>query len=315
MRCYDQIGNTPLSISVYSVEEAPTQMHDKGILEIIFCLQGRVKFSYAYEEFTLHAGEYISVDRDAYYLYDGEENVCVSFCFDLSCYEKKYPFICNNLFVCEGLAETDMRYPTEAHGRLKGMLIALLEFIMKNGDERKISEISEKIIDLFVKNFDIMFFRTGEKDEKEERLAQLHEINDYMHEHMKEKVTVGDLARRLNFTEGYMSELLRKNSIGFRNMMGYIRANESERYLLKTDKKILEISEACGFSDAKYYYSAFKRWYKCTPSQFRKQYGKMSEEKISYMKLEDISDILDKLMTAHYMETFLSLPFEDEAVR
>ena len=82
-----QVGGTPLSISVYSVEKAPTKINEKGILEIIFCLKGSVKFSYAYEEFTLHAGEYISVDRDAYYLYDGQDNMCVSLCFDLLRYE------------------------------------------------------------------------------------------------------------------------------------------------------------------------------------------------------------------------------------
>ena len=134
-----RIGDTPLSISVYSVEEAPTKINDRVILEIIFCLKGRVRFSYAYEEFTLHAGEYISVDRDAYYLYGDGNNLLVSFYFDLACYKSKYPFICNNLFVCEGLAETAMDYPREEHRRLKGMLIALLKFISENGSAEKVA--------------------------------------------------------------------------------------------------------------------------------------------------------------------------------
>ena len=84
-----QVGGTPLSIGVYSVEKVPTKINEKGVLEIIFCLKGSVKFSYAYEEFTLHAGEYISVDKDAYYLYDGQDNMCVSLYFDLLQYEEK----------------------------------------------------------------------------------------------------------------------------------------------------------------------------------------------------------------------------------
>ena len=135
-----QIGGTPLSIGVYSVEKAPTHIHDRGVLEIIFCLKGSVKFSYAYEEFTLHEGEYISVDRDAYYLCDGRDNLCVSFYFDLTRYEDKYPFICDNLFVCEGVAESGSSYQKEAHRRLKGMLIALLKFILEDGAEEKVAE-------------------------------------------------------------------------------------------------------------------------------------------------------------------------------
>ena len=302
-----QVGGTPLSIGVYSVEKAPTKINEKGVLEIIFCLKGSVKFSYAYEEFTLHAGEYISVDKDAYYLYDGQDNMCVSLYFDLLQYEEKYPFIGNTLFVCEGLAETSLRFPTPEHERLKGMMIALLRFIREGGDETKVSEATGKIVDLFIKHFDIFFFHSGEKfgEKGGEMLMRLHEINDYLHKHIKEKITVGDIAAQLNFTEGYMSEYMRKASVGFRGMLSYIRANASESLLLNTDKTILEISEECGFSDVKYYYSAFKRWYNCTPKQFRDQYGRASEEKLRYFELDDISDLIDDLMKQHYMQMYL----------
>ena len=302
-----QVGGTPLSIGVYSVEKAPTKINEKGVLEIIFCLKGSVKFSYAYEEFTLHAGEYISVDKDAYYLYDGQDNMCVSLYFDLLQYEGKYPFIGNTLFVCEGLAETSLRFPTPEHERLKGMMIALLRFIREGGDETKVSEVTGKIVDLFIKHFDIFFFHSGEKfgEKGGEMLMRLHEINDYLHKHIKEKIKVGDIAAQLNFTEGYMSEYMRKASVGSRGMLSYIRANASESLLLNTDKTILEISEECGFSDVKYYYSAFKRWYNCTPKQFRDQYGRASEEKLRYFELDDISDLIDDLMKQHYMQMYL----------
>ena len=78
-----------------------------------------------------------------------------------------------------------------------------------------------------------------------------------------------------------------------------------ESLLLNTDKTILEISEECGFSDVKYYYSAFKRWYNCTPKQFRDQYGRASEEKLRYFELDDISDLIDDLMKQHYMQMYL----------
>ena len=302
-----QVGGTPLSIGVYSVEKAPTKINEKGILEIIFCLKGSVKFSYAYEEFTLHAGEYISADRDAYYLYDGQDNMCVSLYFDLLRYKEKYPFIANNLFVCEGLAETSLAFPTPEHERLKGMMIALLRFILEGGDENRVSEVTENIVDLFIEHFDIFFFHSGGRfgAKGADVLSRLHEVNDYMHEHMRDKITVGDIAARLSFTEGYMSEYIRKVSVGFRGMLSYIRANASESLLLNTDKTILEISEECGFSDVKYYYSAFKRWYNCTPKQFRNQYGRASEEKLRYFGLDDISDLIDDLMKQHYMKMYL----------
>ena len=300
-----RIGDTPVSISVYSVEKTPTYMHERGILEIIFCLKGSVRFSYAYEEFTLHAGEYVSVDADAYYLYDGKDNVCVSIYFDLRRYMDRFPFIYNNLFICEGFAESTMEYPTPQHNRLRGMIIAMLRSIAERGDVKIVEDTAGEIISLFIEHFDVCFFHADKQLVDSGILEKMREINDYLHNNMSEKLTVGELARRFNFTEGYMSEYMRKISIGFRGMVSYIRANESERYLLTTDKTILEISEACGFSDVKYYYSAFKRWYKCTPRQFREQYGRASEEKITYLNIEDVRGLIDELLISHYMETFL----------
>ena len=88
-----RIGDTPLSISTYSVESKPTKKNPAGTLEIIFCLKGSVRFTYAYEDFGLQAGEFIAVDRDAYYLYKGKDNLCVSFIIDLMQYEERYPYI------------------------------------------------------------------------------------------------------------------------------------------------------------------------------------------------------------------------------
>ncbi|MDD5831942.1 MAG: AraC family transcriptional regulator, partial [Clostridiales bacterium] len=199
----------------------------------------------------------------------------------------------------------------KAHNRLKGMLIGLLKYMAEEADEDKIARVSAGIIKLFVECFDIFFFHAGDPEADKTDFLGLQKVNAYMHTHLREKVTIGDLARILNFTEGYMSEYMRKNSLGFREMMSYIRANESEHYLMNTDKTILEISEECGFSDVKYYYSAFRRWYKCTPKQFRDQYRRSAEEKIEYLKLEDIANVVDKLMTEHYMDTFFGITTEN----
>lgn len=90
-------------------------------------------------------------------------------------------------------------------------------------------------------------------------------------------------------------------------MLSYRRANMSEPLLLGTDSTIVQISEECGFSDVKYFYSAFKKWYNCTPAQFRKKYGGKSTGTgtIMYYSLEDIRGELDRSLVEHYLEMFL----------
>lgn len=309
-----RIGDTPLSISVYSVESKPTMMNDPGMLEIIFCLQGSVRFAYAYEEFTLHAGEFVSVDKDAYYLYKGTPgNRCVSFLIDLTRYREVHPYIEDMLFVCEGLSEGTTNYPQHYYNMLKGLLISALKEMTggpKAGadgsfDTQTIGRITDRIVDLFVNHFNIYFYHYQSQDIDTETMERLNLVNHYLYDHITETISLDDIAGELKLTPGYVSEMIRKYSIGFRKMLGYLRANASERYLLESNLTIMEISERCGFSDPKYYYKAFKGWYRCTPRQFRDRYCRDMVRAIEFLDVSEISELLDGLLMEHYREIFL----------
>ena len=305
-RKIEWIKDTPLGISIYSADRIPTQLHE-NMLEIIFCLKGEITLSYGYEDIPLRAGEFVSIDKDAYYLCDGADNICISFYINLNSFESKYPFITSALFVCEGtgnnLDRPDFR-------QLKGTLISLLKYLADTGetDICRINYITERIIKIFISRFDILFYWYVDPDDAtEELMDRYHRINTYMYEHFIENITINELADELNLTPGYVSEYLRKISVGFRNMLSYRRANMSEPLLLDTDSTIVQISEECGFSDVKYFYSAFKKWYNCTPAQFRKKYGDNTakENTLSYYSLEDIKDELNGSLVNHYLEMFL----------
>ena len=297
-RKIEWIKDTPLGISIYSADRIPTQLHE-NMLEIIFCLKG--------EDIPLRAGEFVSIDKDAYYLCDGADNICISFYINLNSFESKYPFITSALFVCEGtgnnLDRPDFR-------QLKGTLISLLKYLIDTPepDTGRINDITERIVKMFISRFDILFFwYINPDDVTEELMDRYHKINVYMYDHFTESITVNDLADELNLTPGYVSEYLRKISVGFRNMLSYRRANMSEPLLLGTDSTIVQISEECGFSDVKYFYSAFKKWYNCTPAQFRNKYGGSSTRasRILYYSLENIRGELDSSLVNHYLEMFL----------
>ena len=313
-----QIGDTPLSILVYSVESSPTHMNEPGIVEIIFCLKGSVRFSYSYEEFTLRAGDYIAVDRDAYFLYKGKDNICVSFYIDLNRYKDKYPFVDHALFVCEGTSETDVEnYPTTAHMQMKGLLIAALKKILDSGtvggqqeisDPQAVSDIqaiSDQIADLLVNKFDIIFYHYGGYDISQQNLERNLYIREYMYRNLDKEIKLSDIAKELGLTDSYLSELMRRTSVGFRGMLGYMRANKSEWYLMNTDMTIMEISEECGFSDVKYYYSAFKKWYKCTPRQFRERYCQITVDEVEYMDIKSAEKLIDDVMQEYFMSLFI----------
>jgi AraC-like DNA-binding protein len=304
------IKGTPLGLKIREIEFVPPHMHD-DIIEIIFCLKGSVRFNYEYEQFTLHEGEFISVDKDAHYLYAGKDDICVSFYIDLSWFKERFPFISSLLFVCEYTRDSTSP-KRQCHERLKGILIALLFFIGNSDKDNKnfqkviISSV-EKIVDLFIDCFDIIFFYNPTLTLKPELMERHHNITRYMQSHCSEKITLDTMSEEFYLAKSYISAFLRKVDSGFENYLGYMRAYRSEKLLLSTDMNITDISEACGFSDPKYYYDTFRKWYRCTPRQFRKSYtNKMKSPCLDHeLNIRDAFDALDNLMLHHYMDVFL----------
>lgn len=51
------------------------------------------------------------------------------------------------------------------------------------------------------------------------------------------------------------------------------RLQHAQSLLLKTDKKINEISEEVGYVDYRYFRTLFKKEFGCTPSEYRRRNG------------------------------------------
>jgi len=121
------------------------------------------------------------------------------------------------------------------------------------------------------------------------------------------RIAISDLAKMINLSESYLSHRLSKTMIGFRNTLQYIRASKSEILLLTTDFTIEQIAAMCGFSDKKYYYSAFRKWYGCTPFQYRKRYEEhlRREPRFQTQTAEELAPDMGEFIKNYYIDRFL----------
>lgn len=305
------IEGTPLGVNIREIEYIAPHVHN-DIVEITLCLSGEIKMSYCFEEFTLGPGDFILVDKDTHYLYDGKDAVCASFYIDLKYFEEKYPYINHLYFVCEGTPGSSVPYNTENHKQLKGILLAILLFMLETpegeaGFNQKITEGCNNVIDIIMNKFDIIFFYEPQLEITEKSLMRCRLIMDYIFRHQQENITVGDLAREFGLSEAYITEFLKKYFLGFRKMVAFTRLCHAETLLLYTDMNILQISEACNFSDPKYLYETFDFWYECTPNQFRKKYSKEmgNESRVKELHIDDVITPVVKMTRKHFMDTFL----------
>ena len=78
------------------------------------------------------------------------------------------------------------------------------------------------------------------------------------------------LAKSNNYSVAFLSKTFKQDmGMGFKKYLDTVRLKQSEILLVRTDKKIIEISDSVGFPDVNRFYKLFKERYNATPKQYR----------------------------------------------
>lgn len=83
------------------------------------------------------------------------------------------------------------------------------------------------------------------------------------------------IAARVHFSASYVRRIFREQT--GESLGDYIIQKRMEKagiLLQKTDLRIQEIAEECGYDNQRYFASSFKKFYRCTPTEFKKAVGK-----------------------------------------
>lgn len=92
-------------------------------------------------------------------------------------------------------------------------------------------------------------------------------------------LSLKEISEELGLSYTYVrTDIIERFGFGFR-WLKYTRMTEkAARLVLDTDLTLMNIANQCGFSDQKYFIKYFKKFYECTPSQFRKSYKDRDHE-------------------------------------
>lgn len=98
---------------------------------------------------------------------------------------------------------------------------------------------------------------------------------DYIYSHIKERITIAELAQYTGLSESYLSRLFKQN-LGV-SISDYIREKKIEKatHLLKySDKSIIDISAYLSFSSQSHFIQTFEKFTGLTPKKYRDKYYK-----------------------------------------
>ena len=109
--------------------------------------------------------------------------------------------------------------------------------------------------------------------EFESHAGPVEKLRRWMLMSPSEVPTLDTAARKLHMTGRTLRRKLAAEGTSFRDIRSEVRQALAFEYLRNTDLTTAEIAERIGFSDSANFRSAFKRWTRQTPTDYRSQAG------------------------------------------
>ena len=116
----------------------------------------------------------------------------------------------------------------------------------------------------------VQIFQKSRGKQQKERIAE--NVKKLIENHLDfEDLTLEWIAEQLHFSPTYVRQIFRQET--GEKVAEYIirkRMEKAAKLLLKTDMKILDVARVCGYSNQRYFASSFKKYYECTPTDFKR---------------------------------------------
>ena len=160
----------------------------------------------------------------------------------------------------------------------QAIAVKAMDYILKPYEEKEILFAVEEAMRLAIANPQAKISQdTGveidelPEDGEELRMSKVKEIIEtYIKNHYAEDVSMYDMAKRLNYSEGYFCKLFKQCfRVNFTSYLSEFRMEKAKELLQDPLMNIKDIGRMCGYGDSNYFARVFKRSTGFTPSEYR----------------------------------------------
>ena len=260
------------------------KLHYHDFIEIVFIISGSALAKIGDETFHCKKNDLIIINFNKPHMFIGDKNSDNPFCaydlafnpdyVDTSLIGQKYFENTYTSFLFSSLLPNSENVTPFVYipDTSPGMFNELFAHMYSEYSERKhgyIDMLRAKIIELLIlidREINTMC-NINFKDTKQQIADN---VIKYIQSHYSEKITINDIARHVFLTPDYLNRIIKKETgMTFGMYLKHYRIQNVCHMLTRTQASIKEIMYQCGFQDAKYFFSTFKREMGVTPAQYR----------------------------------------------
>ncbi|MGL4343802.1 MAG: response regulator transcription factor [Cellulosilyticaceae bacterium] len=98
----------------------------------------------------------------------------------------------------------------------------------------------------------------------------------YITNHYNQDIAINDLAERFTMSPNYFSSMFKKETGQTTlNYIKEIRLQKAKKYLVESEKSVVDIAKEVGYEDSQYFFKVFKKATGQTPLQYRRDHTKL----------------------------------------
>lgn len=110
---------------------------------------------------------------------------------------------------------------------------------------------------------------------------RIEQMLDYIHTHYHENITLAHISMAGQIGERECLRCFKRTIVEspIQYLLKYRLMQSAHMLITRPEASMSEISAACGFDAPSYFSKQFKRYYRCTPKEYRKRKGNTEQEK------------------------------------
>ncbi|WP_326907946.1 AraC family transcriptional regulator [Sedimentibacter sp. MB31-C6] len=287
--------NMPFFVKIQAIKRYPIHWHE-DVTEILIPIKGTINVVANHERVLVKENDFIFINNNSFHsIQSKEEAIVASIHIDLNFFETKYEFIKymyfrNNMYskYYAKIESDNFDFSKKASKKMfmNKLIGVIIDTVSNNESLAKISYFYiEQIVESMVKDFNWLQFLKSDKIKKE-NLDRYYRIVRFIRDNINKKISLNDIISMEYISKNYFSHFWKDLcDFSFSERVNFEKVFESEFMLLTTDMNIASIAEELNFSDAKYYYNHFKKWYGCTPLMHRRRCFSYMKSDMEYYKL------------------------------